>query len=623
MKKVLFLILAVTIAFAANAQKHQPSPLLKERAKTILDIGVSSNHGPLKPATLTDSKAIDRIPFGSSLNMLTLTATEANTCVYNKDLDYLMFTHRAGGAYGGSSGDIRCHFTPYVGATAIDSVEFIHQGTNLMRYPGGVIYNPAGNTDPANAYAIITGPCTNGSGWVNNYFCSQKLDGSSIKFHFEALNDTFRPPYVNLTACDGGKIKAAGLNATVGGLFYFKNGQIQGDSVAWSTDYMFINSYQTRHFSNDTTPWAFSPYMAFSKDGMTGYFYVMALEATDDMLANGPRPVVWKTIDGGLTWNKMAIPNLSTMSAKMKSVLKPIRSTLELDSSLFVYRPGIMSGATVEETNFPGVVDMNGNLHIAVNVEGMYSNHPDSLFYTYAYNMWNMFDLHTTSTGWDIELVDTIHAGIDKGVVLSDQYLDHSFHVARNEAADKIFFMWTDTDLDTANYMPDIHARMFDVTAGTFHASNKLTSQSDYYLFNAAHDVVDNNNGTYYLPATFAVINGSDTDAEPTHHFIKGMIYPIPTGINENENAVTINNVSVNPNPAIDYVNVDFKIDRPANVKVSVYNLLGKEVLSKNYGKQAAGASRVKLNTSDFSSGIYFFTVQAGNERITKKVVIE
>jgi len=624
MKKFLFLCIAASIAFAASAQKNQPAPLLKERAKTTLDQGLTSNHGPLKPVTLTDTKAIERIPFGSSFNMLTLTATEANNCVYNADLDYLMFTHRAGGTYGGNSGDIRCHFTPYIGTTVIDSVEFIHQGTNLMRYPGGVIYNPAGNTDPANAYAIITGPCTNGSLWVNMYFASQKLDGSSIKFHFEAAGDTLRPSYVNLTACDGGKIKAGGINEKIPGLFNFRQGQVQGDSVDWSASpYYFTNTYQQRHFSNDTTAWAFAPYMAFSQDGMTGYFYVMGWEASDNMIANGPRPITWKTTDGGTTWNKITIPDLSSMGAKLKSVIKPIISTMYLDSASFIYRPAIMAGATVEETNFPGVVDMNGNLHIAVNIEGMYSNDPDSLQYTYLYNLWNIFDLHTTSTGWDVNLVDTIHAGIDKGVILSDQFLDHSFHLAKNADADKLFFMWTDTELDTANYLPDVFARGYDLTSGNVTAPKKLTFQSDYYLLNASQNVAENA-GSYFMPATFAVINGTTVDAEPTHNFIKGLEFTaaeFDPGFGINESSVSVDNVTINPNPAIDFVTINFKLDRSANVKVSVYNLLGKEVLSKNYGKLTSGESRLTLNT-DFNSGIYFITVQAGNERITKKVII-
>jgi hypothetical protein len=635
MKKKLFLGLVAFIAIAAYAQNYQPTPLLKARANTIMDNGLSNSISPSKLITLPDVKSgIQRIPFGSSFNMLTLLEPYNNNCDYNADLGIMMFTHRAGGAYGGTSGDIRCCFTPYFG-TSLSTAVFLQQGNNRMRYPGGAIYNPSGNITLANAMAIITGPVTDGTNWVYNYFCTQKLNGTSIKYRFEPTYDTLKAANINLTVCDGGKIRVAGkVSQNVSGslrypYFYFRSGQVQGDSVLWNaTEYKFKNYYQDRLFSNDTTSWAFSPYMAFSNDGMTGYFYVIGLDAADYAINSGPKPIVWKTIDGGTTWTKLPLLDLSTLNNKISPWIKPTRATLYGPN--YVYRPGIMSGATVEEGNFPGIVDINGNLHIACNIEGMFSSNIDSLNYTYQYNLWNIFDLHTTSTGWDVNLVDTIHAGIDKGIIFSDQYLDHNYHIAKNADGSKIFLMWTDTDLDTSNYMPDIHARAFDMVSGYSTPSKKMTAQTDYYLFNASQEVVDSS-GTYFMPATFAIIGGSTgtVDDEPTHTFVKGLKFSpaefnIAVGINQNELSETvIDNVSFNPNPAIDHVSINFSIDKASNVKISIFNLLGKEVYNKYYGKIIAGESRITLNTSDLTSGIYFFTVQAGSDRITKKIVIE
>jgi hypothetical protein len=632
MKKFLFLGLAVFIAIASSAQNNQPAPLLKARAKTIMDDGISTSNSPLKLTTLPDAKGgIKRIPFGSSLNMLTLLEPYNNNCVYNADLGIMMFTHRAGGVYGGVGGDMRCHFTTYFG-TNIDSVVFLQQNNNRMRYPNGVIYNPTGNTTLANAMAIISGPCTDGTNWNYNFFCTQKLDGSSLKYQFEPVYDTLKAASINLTVCDGGKVKAAGKVAQVDAslrypYFYYKGGQVQGDSVVWDANvYPFKNTYQDRLFSNDTTYWAFSPYLAFSKDGMTGYFYVMGLDAADDAINSGPKPIVWKTIDGGTSWTKLPLLDLSTLNAKISPWIKPTRATL-YDTINPVYRPGIMSGATVEESNMPGIVDMDGNLHIACNIEGMYSSNIDSLDYTYQYNLWNMFDLYTTSTGWDINLVDTIHSHVDKGATFSDENLDHSYHVARNADATKIFFMWTDTDLDTANYMPDIHAKAFDLVSGKTTASKKLTFETDYILFNASQDVVDSS-GTFFMPATFAVLGGSTgtIDAEPTHCFVKGLKFTtaeFEPDFGINDLTLSSANVSVNPNPAKDFVNINFNLTKAANVKVTVYNILGTEVLSKSYGKLISGDSKLTLNTSSLNSGIYFFTIQAGNDRITKKIIVE
>jgi len=627
MKKVLFLCLAAFIAFATSAQNYQPAPLLKARANKILDQG-NPTSSPIKVTNLTEAKTtIQRIPFGSSFNLLTLLEPYNNNVAYNGDLGIMMFTHRAGGTYGGASGDLRCNFTNYFG-TNLDSLIFLQQGSNRMRYPGGVIYNPAGNTNLANAMAITSGPTTDGSNWLYNFFATQKLDGSSIKYHFEATHDTLKPASINLTVCDGGKVKACGKVGQVATslrypYFYFKRGQVQGDSVAWDTiPYNFKNVYQDRLFSNDTTYWAFAPYMAFSKDGMIGYFYVMGLEASDPAITSGPKPIVWKTTDGGTTWNKMPLVDLSTLGTNLTDWIRPTYHTLY--STTPVYRPGIMSGSTVEEENFPGIVDNNGNLHIATMIEGMYSNATDSLDYTYAYPGWRIFDLYTTSTGWGVNLVDTIYAGIDKNVTLTDQNLDHNFHIAKSLDATKLFFMWTDTRLDTSNYLPDIYARGFDLTTGNKTDPIDMTFQGDYYFFNASEDVVDSA-GSYFLPATFAKITGTTVDAEPTHNFIKGMkISPSQfVGIYENDPIAAIDNVVVNPNPAKDYININISITHPSNLKVNVYNLLGSEVINKDFGKHMAGDSKLVLSASNMKSGIYFVSVQAGNERVTKKVVVE
>jgi hypothetical protein len=632
MKKFLFFSVAILIAITACAQNFQPAPLIQVRTKTILDKDLTTSNGPVKLITLPDTKSgIQRIPFGSSFNLLTLLEPYNNNCVYDPDLNYMMFTHRAGGTDGGASGDIRCHYTPYFG-TSIGSAVFLQQGNNRMRYPCGVIFNPNGNTVLANAMAIITGPCTDGTNWVNNFFATQKLDGSSIKFHFEPTYDTLKAPNLNLTVCDGGKVKAAGKVAQITSTFrypyfYYKGGQVQGDSVSWNTtEYKFRNNYQDRLFSNDTTSWAFSPYMAFSKDGMTGYFYVMGWDASNSGITSGPGPIVWKTTDGGTTWNKMPLLDLSTLGSNLTNWIKPTYHTLY--SATKVYRPGIMSGSTTEEGNFPGIVDNNGNLHIATMIEGMYSNNPDSLLYSYLYHGWRIFDLYTTNTGWGVNLVDTIHAGIDKAATLTDKNLDHNFHIAKSLDATKLFFMWTDTRLDTSNYLPDIYARGYDLTTGYATPPVAMTFQGDYYFFNASQQAVDSS-GTFFLPATFAVISGTDINAEPTHNFIKGMKFSpsdfnVLVGVNENEtSAVSVNSVSIYPNPMSDKANINLSIDKAAEVQISVSNLLGSDVYHKNYGKLIAGEHRLTLNTNSLNSGIYFVSVQAGSERVTKKIVVE
>ncbi len=91
-------------------------------------------------------------------------------------------------------------------------------------------------------------------------------------------------------------------------------------------------------------------------------------------------------------------------------------------------------------------------------------------------------------------------------------------------------------------------------------------------------------------------------------------------GMKENENALSMN---IYPNPSKDFTYLDLNIAKASNVTVTVTNLVGQQVIQKNFGQLSSGNRNLAIAVSQLNSGIYFFTVQAGNERITKKIIVE
>ncbi len=77
------------------------------------------------------------------------------------------------------------------------------------------------------------------------------------------------------------------------------------------------------------------------------------------------------------------------------------------------------------------------------------------------------------------------------------------------------------------------------------------------------------------------------------------------------------------PNPFNPTTQIKFGISEAANVELTVYDLLGKEVavlISKqNY---LAGSYNVKFNAQNLSSGIYIYKLNAGNYTISKKMIL-
>ena len=78
------------------------------------------------------------------------------------------------------------------------------------------------------------------------------------------------------------------------------------------------------------------------------------------------------------------------------------------------------------------------------------------------------------------------------------------------------------------------------------------------------------------------------------------------------------------PNPFNPSTIINYQLAVNSFVKLKVYNLLGKEVASLVNEKQLAGSYAVDFNTSEFSlpSGIYFYTLNAGEFTETRKMIL-
>ena len=81
--------------------------------------------------------------------------------------------------------------------------------------------------------------------------------------------------------------------------------------------------------------------------------------------------------------------------------------------------------------------------------------------------------------------------------------------------------------------------------------------------------------------------------------------------------------VTVSPNPATEYANVQVMLSTSGKVEVSVYDIMGKLVVNNNYGQQPTGNHLYKVNTSSLTSGVYIFTVKAAGSQTTKKVIVK
>jgi len=76
------------------------------------------------------------------------------------------------------------------------------------------------------------------------------------------------------------------------------------------------------------------------------------------------------------------------------------------------------------------------------------------------------------------------------------------------------------------------------------------------------------------------------------------------------------------PNPFNATLNFQYSLPQNSNVFVSLFDVAGHRVFTQNLGDQTAGVYRYIKDLSGLSSGVYFYQIQAGKERVSKRCLL-
>ncbi|MBS1515080.1 MAG: T9SS type A sorting domain-containing protein [Bacteroidetes bacterium] len=101
-----------------------------------------------------------------------------------------------------------------------------------------------------------------------------------------------------------------------------------------------------------------------------------------------------------------------------------------------------------------------------------------------------------------------------------------------------------------------------------------------------------------------------------------------------NENGIVgVNNNSINlvnkfdlkqnyPNPFNGSSKIIYTIRKPSNITLKIFGTLGKEIVTLVNEYKLTGEYSVNINSDDFPSGVYFYTLSSDNYSLTKKFII-
>jgi hypothetical protein len=122
-------------------------------------------------------------------------------------------------------------------------------------------------------------------------------------------------------------------------------------------------------------------------------------------------------------------------------------------------------------------------------------------------------------------------------------------------------------------------------------------------------------------PAAYALFD-SILDPDPNYTWqIDFAISCVATGINEN----VANELKVNqniPNPFTDATVISYELAENVAVSLDIYDITGQKIQTIEQGRQSTGAHAIQLNSANLQAGMYFYTLTAGTNRITKRMIV-
>lgn len=674
MKKALLILLALVICTGGFAQQK---PVLKGNPKSFKAITANRvGIEPVKTKPITTSTVNTPANFKNTgdVNFVTVvsigTAVNAYSYGYaggqksilyaNNDINTVTHIHRMGGVLdpGGYSGDLGIDISIDGGMTWSNQNEIYTStisggtyNTDAARYPNHGIWNPEGNTDPNNAYVTFFAPTIDGTNgadsWGGHAIGRARIGALTTDTTKNLTHST--PPYYQylpdaydvskdgiIIAVDANQDWTTGTVSYQGSLIVYRGVWDEGIE-----DFVFERSlldFPTNAENDRPTHVKF----AFGPDGQTGWIGVITDNATVEPLW-GDRyyyPVFIKTSDGGLTWEDPISVRLDGPDG-LPGVLNYLTDQQLTD----YFEPPVPARDEIAYTtafDCDMAVDAWGNPHMAavVGIGGIDNEYSIGT----APDYFAAFDIFSTDGGttWDGYCCGKINQL--RGTFGTDYTEDNRIQICSSQDGDKIFVTWLDTRLEGAeeNNSPDVFMRGIDInmppTPWYYSVNesgedlpNNVTTFSEAmwqaYFAVTSRFALDDGDGTYTVPIAYQQMTTPfDPALAVQYKYIQDFSYTpgLDWIVGVNENVKTdLPAVSQNyPNPFSKTTTIEVNLDKPANLCLTVTNLLGQEVMTIGKGAVAAGSYMFTIEGTNLKDGVYFYTVRADNREVTNKMIV-
>ena len=602
---------------------------------------------PKAPAQSDNSRSIIVRQIGGAANGFSMLGVRQYLWADN-NINSVCFTHRMPASPG--SGYVAYDYSTDGGVTFTNNIQVydptLIDGFNA-RYPQGGIYNPAGNTDPANAafgYFAPTLDGSTGSGtWGGYAYGTQMFANSSGPSQHNLTSEGQFMQEVPDSYTITSQGLAVAIEASRVELVYSDNmivtkGYFNPETNEFEMEREIVEMPAGGESIAGVIASVADEKIAFSPDGMIGYIGYLSNNGENDDNSDGCYyPILYKTMDGGESWDGpfnvqlggedgiQTILNFLTdeIIAEMFEVPVPEREDIP-------FTTGFEFGLTV---------DHSGNPHLLFDV-GVGSQEW-SIFSAYGGNAGcegcvAMTHIYSTDGGesWIGDTLCTVKTfrGDFPWTGGDPSSEDNRPYVASTMDGSKLFFSWIDTDIPDIgdNISPDIFCIGYDVINNTYSQNANVTfltnAMWNAYMACGSKYVFDHGDGTYTIPFAYQEINTEEL-LDPVQFFyidnyvLSDADLAFTTGVEKPQTAS--HQLSNNfPNPCSDVTRMSLYLENSSVVSYNISNLLGQVIWNGAQTKLSRGNHVLTLDVSSLKTGVYLYNVTVDGKTQTGKMLV-
>ncbi len=188
-------------------------------------------------------------------------------------------------------------------------------------------------------------------------------------------------------------------------------------------------------------------------------------------------------------------------------------------------------------------------------------------------------------------------------------------------AGDTISFKDPETEVDGSWYQVlDSVINVNDTFGGYSGMSHYQMTKS---LLNVTNDTIYGapfNNGSYNYYVELYLDTALYNDANLTNNIATNQVV-LNCDLSAND-LLKSTNLNVYPNPAKTTISFAFDFTTAQNATARVYDLMGRTLLTQDFGKQAAGLNNFTIDIATLSNGVYYIELSNGDSRGISKFTV-